>query len=542
MRKLEFGILIVCYMLGVACADERKPSELIPELEIYAAKEVTRTSAILSGSVSLQPGVTITSCGFICRTPDALEQDIRTEAKLSNGQIEAFVDGLKAGTTYTYYLEVSNGYSKTGSRSLSFTTEPNTIPVLGDAVLIGQGPISITVQCTLSDDGGLDVETGFRFTETATGQVHEMISMRLPDGVFSAKKLNLNQETKYTVYAYAFNGLGEVHSPEIAFETSNTAYVLISGTLKEYIEGDARYQLTALSVSGFLNGTDIRFLRDLCGRDMSGGATPGCLKSLDLYDAEIVEGGVNYWESRYTTRNTLGYGMFKDCNYLEEFILPQHLEVIEKNALEGCSSLAELHLPSSVTGFTPSDGCTLLHSFGVSPLNIMFSSAEGVLYDKSGGQLLAYPEGKRSDVFTIPSAVHTVGEYAFRASPIRRIEMPHTVKTLKASAFFAAQVEEVVLSNAVSTIPYAAFQSCSRLARVTLGVNTDLLSEYCFDGCPLTDIYVLADYPPTCRPTAFSPSIFANAVVHVLPGCKNLYRSSTSWQNFGTIKEDADQE
>ncbi len=536
IQSIGIWLIAVCGL--TACSDEKKPDGLIPKLSVYDAKDITRTSAVLSGRVVVADEVEISSCYFICLSATTGEQVAKIIVTPEEGWVEAVLDGLKANQTYLYYMEASNSLSKATSERQEFITLPNTRPEIGVLEIAGRGPVSVTVQCRLLDDGGLPGEIGFRILEKKSGAVQHLVGERLSGGLFKGKTISLTTESSFTVYAFASNAEGEVRSEELTFDTSNAIFVLTPGTMPEQLEGEMRYQLSHLTVAGKLNGADVRFIRDLLGRGPDGEVTPGQLKAIDLYDAEIVAGGINYMDSRYTVNHTLGTGMFKDCIYLEELVLPSTLEVIEKDALEGCISLASLQLPPTVTAFTPSAGCIALRGVDVASLNENFSSVDGVLYDKGGSCLLFYPEGREADHFTLPSIVRAIGEYAFRHAPVARVDIPCTVEELGAHAFHASLIEEVTLPGIV-TIPYAAFQSCTHLQKVTLGASVQLLSDYSFDGCPLSDIYLEADYPPVCKATAFSPeSVYQKVVVHVLPGCKSLYRLSNSWQVFQTFIED----
>ena len=50
-----------------------------------------------------------------------------------------------------------------------FQTLPNTLPVLGDLVMIYKGPFSAAFQCTLVDDGGEALTTlAFTYREKST--------------------------------------------------------------------------------------------------------------------------------------------------------------------------------------------------------------------------------------------------------------------------------------------------------------------------------------------------------------------------------------
>ena len=52
-----------------------------------------------------------------------------------------------------------------------------------------------------------------------------------------------------------------------------------------------------------------------------------------------------------------------------------------------------------------------------------------------------------------------------------------------------------------------------------LGANTEQISNYAFDGSPLTDLYVSASMIPYCEENAFANKVedfFATCVLHVL--------------------------
>ena len=50
-------------------------------------------------------------------------------------------------------------------------------------------------------------------------------------------------------------------------QTSRTIHVATAGTLSDYISEDEKYQIEELTLSGELNGTDIRFIRNMSGID-----------------------------------------------------------------------------------------------------------------------------------------------------------------------------------------------------------------------------------------------------------------------------------
>lgn len=116
--------------------------------------------------------------------------------------------------------------------------------------------------------------------------------------------------------------------------------------------------------------------------------------------------------------------------------------------------------------------------------------------------------------------------------------MPENLKEMGKNVFFKSEVEEVVLPDKLKTIPSATFQKCSRLKVVRLGKATEMLTAYVFDGCPLTDLYVTAKYPPVWSEEDFETSgedIIKNCTLHVPKGSLRFYKSDRTWKQFYKI-------
>lgn len=104
-----------------------------------------------------------------------------------------------------------------------------------------------------------------------------------------------------------------------------------AGTLQEKVPDYSN--VTSLVVSGPINGTDLRYIREMAGIKVSGGPSQGKLSELDLSDARIVAGGDYYmydyssYEEFYTandetrTKRILqlpGTGVYHAAEHTEE--------------------------------------------------------------------------------------------------------------------------------------------------------------------------------------------------------------------------------
>ena len=132
-----------------------------------------------------------------------------------------------------------------------------------------------------------------------------------------------------------------------------------AGTLPSKIGDTKKYKITNLKIMGEINGTDLRFIREMAGCDYKGMGTEGKLVTLDLSEAKIVEGGDFYYgyydyhdhHSYYytTSDDVIGDYAFSGCSSLTSLTLPSSVTSIGGHAFEKCSGLTSLTIPSGVT-------------------------------------------------------------------------------------------------------------------------------------------------------------------------------------------------
>ena len=127
-----------------------------------------------------------------------------------------------------------------------------------------------------------------------------------------------------------------------------------AGTLPDKISANEKNLITNLKIVGEVNGTDLKFIREMAGCDYDGKETDGKLSILDLSDAKIVEGGSAYYSDRddgfiHTSNDKLGDFAFYGCSGLTSLTLPSSVTKIGCYALSSCIGLTSLTLPSGVT-------------------------------------------------------------------------------------------------------------------------------------------------------------------------------------------------
>lgn len=541
MKTIVLSLLIIIGMAALAsCSSEDLPDNFEPKLITGEASGITRTEAVLTGEVELQGSTDMPELSFRYGTSDQMEQTTGTLTPTGN-KVQMQVAGLTPGTMYYYSLQGSNGRVNLTGNTMTFVTVPNDRPSVGVPAVLSQGPVSVIVEYEITDDGNEDITaTGCYVTDMADGNTQKVeAETEGAEGIKMRVRIDgLRQNATYEIKAYAANNEGESVGEPLTFVTSNAVLLAEAGEFEELM-GDGKYTYTSLSIAGPMNGDDLRCLRQMMGRDVDGTATPGQLAEVNLADAHIVEGGGVYGSSRYTENNVVGYGLFADCNSLTSVTLPSDAVKIEKDAFMNCTSIKTITIPASAASISPSSGCTSLAAINVSAANTTYSSTDGVLFDAGATEILWFPIGKQGD-YTLPATVKSIGDYAFQGCRITRFTLPDNLTEIGQAVFFNSSVEEVVMPSNLRLIPTATFQKCSRLKTVRLGAATELISNYVFDGCPLTDLYIDAQYPPVCNSNALTstPDFLPTCTLHVPKGRKNFYKADASWKRFGTIVEE----
>ena len=117
-----------------------------------------------------------------------------------------------------------------------------------------------------------------------------------------------------------------------------------AGTLPDKIGSTKKFQITNLKIIGEINGTDLRMIREMAGKNARGNDTDGMLSVLDLSDAKIVEGGDYYYHYYFTSNDKIGDYAFFGCSRLTSITLPSGVTEIGAWAFSGCSGLTSIYV------------------------------------------------------------------------------------------------------------------------------------------------------------------------------------------------------
>ena len=293
-----------------------------------------------------------------------------------------------------------------------------------------------------------------------------------------------------------------------------------AGTLPDKIASSEMYKITNLKITGEINGTDWKMIREMAGSNYKGEPTEGKLSVLDLSEARIVNGGGDYYYDYNccTSNDVIGKCAFYGCSELTSLTLPAGITEIRYHAFYGCSGLTSLILPAGITYI-----------------------AEGAFYGCSGLTSL-----------TIPIGVSIINEYAFYdCSSLTRLDLPSSIREIYHSAFMncrnltsltipsnvtyissrafsgCSSLKNITLPTRIFGIGDNAFYGCSNLNSLTLSYELREIYEYAFCDCNgLTSIYVYADKVPKMREDVFKGCDAKKCTIYVPKGTYGDYRSS----------------
>ena len=271
-----------------------------------------------------------------------------------------------------------------------------------------------------------------------------------------------------------------------------------AGTLPDRIGSTKRNKITNLKIIGEINGTDLRVIRYMAGRDYYDSESDGKLAILDLSETKIVSGGGRYLyddyyrDYFYTHDNELGSRAFYNCSGLTSLSLPSGITSIGWEAFSGCSGLTSLSLPSGLTSidFNAFSGCSGLTSL------------------------------------SLPSGITSMGNEAFSGcSGLTSLSLPSGITSIGWEAFSGCSgLTSLSLPSGLTSIDFNAFSGCSGLTSLSLPSGITSIGGNAFSGCSgLTSIYVYAEKLPNMESDVFGGCDAKKCTVYVPKGTYDDY-------------------
>ncbi len=529
---------------------------------------------------NLTANVTITApTGFEMSTDNSLWVNSK-EIIQTNGLINSTKVYIRLASGGTI-----NSYS--GNLTLSSTSATTKIIALSGSISTSSGtPI---INTNLSSLSGLSentfkeiIITGENLTDNITLQLNNGYVLKHPaDGQMLLKSF-IFSKTGGSVYVgvetYSEPGTLTITSPGAETKIVNlscsanpptsTFRIIpnISGNL-EMLLGPDILTVTDLTVTGSMDARDFKIIRD----------NMPALVNLDIRDVDIMPwngaGGTStsptmtYGPNQIPTRAFFN-GVMIPSTKLKSIILPPTLTNIGTQAFYYCQGLTSVNIPAGVTSVTNAfNYCSA--TFTVDPANPMYSSLDGVLYNKSQIQLLQCPTSKSGE-FNIPSIVISFGSKAFAGCVnLTSVNIPANVPnvgsgflscsppiTVDAANTSYSAVDGVLFDKAISRLiacptsktgVYAApstvtkfdsnaFSNCNLLTSVKIPALVTAFGYGVFTDCAgLTEIRVNNPTPIPLTGNPFTGVNVSSCKLIVPNGSITAYQAAIFWNLFANI-------
>lgn len=317
-----------------------------------------------------------------------------------------------------------------------------------------------------------------------------------------------------------------VLGPLRAAAENKTVHVDVPGTLTQLLTAEEKENLTSLTVSGSLNGTDIGLIGKMTGAPMSISADAnftGSLTELNMQDARIVEGG-DYYASgsgrRYHTQNDVFPTLALAGSQLTSVVLPSTIKAVGQTAFAYSESLSSVTFTGDVDSICASafSGCPQLSEVTLQKVHYI------------GDQAFS---GTAISTLTLPDGLDSLGNAVFYScGNLRELHMPNSVVKMGESTFqYCDSLTSVTLSAGLTEIPAQSFRYCTQLRDLTLPNGIKRIGDNAFMDCPATPL--LPDGLVEIGRSAFP--YYGKPTVELPSSLRTIGRGAFEWSELTSI-------
>lgn len=456
------------------------------------------------------------------------------------------------GDSYTWALPNNNNTSgkyfqrrigSGGSSSISATVlveEPSTLVYATDG---SEGQLVVTV------DGVQKVLDNVQFITSPSDKTHTRFFEELEPGLHTITWTFHNNSNIYSSTDYLYD-VSVMSKPQI------TVSLLEPGSLGTEVlyNTDHIKNVRRLKVKGTMNSDDWAKIKMM-----------STLLELDLSEAQITEIPASQFKvsSRDTTMNflhkvvlpegltTIGDEAFS-YSFIENIDLPSTMKRVGEEAFYR-SNVKELIMPDDMTDFC-GDSSNGLCFYGmcwlqklVLPKNLIkipratfqggYYITEVVMPEKlQTVEENAFFDCHRMNT-TLPEGLNTIERRGFSNCYALNSPLPSTLTTIGEDAFQHAHgYQSLVIPQSVTSISRYAFQDCTNLTKVELGVNQYALADGVFLGCSKLDTLKLNSPTVPTISSTYPLDDITKMVLQVPHYLVNSYKLDNYWYNAAAIE------
>lgn len=381
--------------------------------------------------------------------------------------------------------------------------QPENPTVLHGSAAVGYGyyaKVAVTVNddgtiLSVEDDGTVPKEDGLspafwnkalQFFDTVVGKnLSDLKAMKTTPGGSKEEKADAVSGATYSSNAIrlaVLDALGESEDSDDFVINDENVLTEYTGDSELVVIPDGIQAIDEYSFSGKENVKKVVIPASVTYINSS--AFENCSS---LNDFEVAEDNEEYY-----TENGVIYDKKADsqlvlfpCGRDGAYSVPDTVKTIGDGAFY-TSRLESLKIPASVEtiGSGIVDYCSFLTTITVSEDNAIYSSSDGIVYDKSQTRLVIVPPGISGE-HTIPNTVTELGDFAFYSCyKLTKINLPGKLKTLPKGVFAGCSgLKTIQLPDGLETIEDRAFIGCTSLESITIPEALTYFGSYVFTQC-----------------------------------------------------------
>lgn len=497
MKKINFLILLVMLPLAASAEIIEKNGiwyKMHHQIagDVYTAEVIASQGNPYSGDITIPQSI---YWGETCPVTSIGESAFEGSTGLTSITIPSSIKSIEQGAFYgcsgLTSVRIPEGVTKIGLGAFSVCYNMVSVSIPSSVTSIESYAFD---HCTslsriISDrEQPIDIDNTVFETYDDPYNVYSMATLIVPDGAVSSYQSATGWGR--------FSNISEV-------QKVRSIHVAVAGTLAKLISDEEKYRIEELTLTGELNGLDIRFLRNMSGVDyywedpygtLSAALdyyTEGKLAVLDISNAKIVSGGGTFYaydgsdsrpaKSCTTKENTISSRMFYRCK-LTSIVIPNSVTKIESGAFN-----------ESGWYNSQSDGILYLDGWLIGYKGEKPSGKISVTQETKGIADNAFSGCSDITSVNIPESVLSIGNYAFYGcSGLTSLTISKGVISIGDYAFsYCSGLSSVNIPNSVISIGFCAFEDCNLLSSVIIPNSVMSIESSIFQRCNgLTTIVV----------------------------------------------------
>ena len=170
---------------------------------------------------------------------------------------------------------------------------------------------------------------------------------------------------------------------------------------------------------------------------------------------------------------------FLQCTELASVTIPDSVRTIGRAAFCNSDNMTNVTLGSGVTNVGDyAFGCTGLTAITVNPSNLVYSSVDGVLFNRDQTTLIQCPAAKAGS-YSIPNGTCAIGGNAIAScANLTSVAIPDSVTNIGDFAFYGCSGQTgVTIPKSITSIGQEAFSRCTGLTTIAVSAGNPAYSS-----------------------------------------------------------------